>query len=284
MRYDGNPNIEFIDIGSYGNWGEWHTPHPVDITIRKRIIDMYVNDFTKTPLVMMTDDPEALSYAVSKGTGMRRDGIGSKWNVNAWADSLEYPKSIISEVWKSAPIVFEWYFDYNYLQNCNHCSFEAGFQFMLDNHVTYINDNINRVPDSIFYQLHVLGEKSGYRFVMNEISHQTEVRPGDSLSLTMLWSNIGIAPLYHEYFLTISLIDTNGNAVFSQPLRANIKQWLPGNYRVCENICIPATLPPAKYTIGIALVNAKTHQPDIRLPINALEKNGIYLVSGVKIK
>ncbi len=23
-RYDGNPQIEFIDIGSYGIWGEWH--------------------------------------------------------------------------------------------------------------------------------------------------------------------------------------------------------------------------------------------------------------------
>jgi hypothetical protein len=27
-RYDGNPQIEFLDIGSYGIWGEWHTKHP----------------------------------------------------------------------------------------------------------------------------------------------------------------------------------------------------------------------------------------------------------------
>ena len=27
-RYDGRPDVEFLDIGSYGVWGEWHTQYP----------------------------------------------------------------------------------------------------------------------------------------------------------------------------------------------------------------------------------------------------------------
>jgi hypothetical protein len=40
-RYDGNPNVEFLDIGSYGIWGEWHSSHPASILVRKQIVDMY---------------------------------------------------------------------------------------------------------------------------------------------------------------------------------------------------------------------------------------------------
>ena len=32
-RYDGNPHISSIDIGGYGNWGEWHT-HRLGIKVR----------------------------------------------------------------------------------------------------------------------------------------------------------------------------------------------------------------------------------------------------------
>jgi hypothetical protein len=283
-RYNGDPNIEFVDIGSYGIWGEWHTSHPADMKTRKRIVDMYINAFKKTRLVMMGADPEALAYAVSRGTGIRRDGVGSLWDIKAWSDTNKYPRSLVDEVWKKAPVVFEWYGYYSYLSHCDHCSFDAGFQFLLDNHVTYINDNIGHVPDSIFSRLRVLGEKSGYRFLLNEISNDDDIRLGDKLSVRMSWSNVGVAPLYQEHYLSLSLIDVNGKIVLSQQLRHSIKQWLPGNYRIDERLLIPATLPPGKYAIGVAMVNAKTHQADIRFPLNALEKNGIYSVSSVTIR
>ena len=66
-RYDGNPQIEFLDIGSYGIWGEWHTKHPQPWPVRKQIIDMYLNGFRKTPLASMSDDAEALAYALANG-------------------------------------------------------------------------------------------------------------------------------------------------------------------------------------------------------------------------
>lgn len=41
-RYDGDPRIAFIDIGSYGNWGEWHThrlgiPKPDPKNLRRHV-------------------------------------------------------------------------------------------------------------------------------------------------------------------------------------------------------------------------------------------------------
>ncbi|NQT54552.1 beta-galactosidase, partial [bacterium] len=86
-RYDGHPGVEFLDIGSYGIWGEWHSANGKPWAIRKQIIDMYLDGFQKTPLVQMSDDAEALAYAISKGAGYRRDGVGSPWHEKTWIGS-----------------------------------------------------------------------------------------------------------------------------------------------------------------------------------------------------
>jgi len=61
-RYDGVPGVEFLDIGSYGIWGEWHTTHPAPVAVRKQIVDMYWQAFPKTPLVFMSDDVLWLAF------------------------------------------------------------------------------------------------------------------------------------------------------------------------------------------------------------------------------
>ena len=35
-RYDGNADVQVVDIGSYGIWGKWHTTHPVGIEVGSR--------------------------------------------------------------------------------------------------------------------------------------------------------------------------------------------------------------------------------------------------------
>jgi hypothetical protein len=49
-RYDGTPGVEFLDTGSYGIWGEWHSTHTAPVAVRKQIVDMYLQAFPKTPL------------------------------------------------------------------------------------------------------------------------------------------------------------------------------------------------------------------------------------------
>jgi len=115
-RYDGDPNIEFIDIGSYGMWGEWHTSNWVPIEIRRQIVDFYLNAFKKTQLIFMSDEAELLQYGLEHGTGMRRDGIGSTWHEQNWIGSDRYANvSSMADAWKHKPVVFEWYGRYDYL-------------------------------------------------------------------------------------------------------------------------------------------------------------------------
>ena len=99
-RYDGDPRLAGLDIGSYGHWGEWHCfglppdtnryskaagklpyvpPRVYPKEIRRQYADWYLQNFRKTPLVFMTDDWETFRYALGDGpvprVGFRRDGV-----------------------------------------------------------------------------------------------------------------------------------------------------------------------------------------------------------------
>ncbi len=90
-RYDGDPRIGGLDLGSFGNWGEWHCtsmgledPNMYSLELRKKYADMYLQNFKKSDIFFMTDDFQVLEYALGKRkkprVGLRRDGVGSPWH------------------------------------------------------------------------------------------------------------------------------------------------------------------------------------------------------------
>ena len=283
-RYDGNPQIEFLDIGSYGIWGEWHTKHPQPWPVRKRIIDMYLDGFRKTPLVSMSDDAEALGYALPHGTGFRRDGVGSPWHEANWIGSKKYAEvQGFADQWKRAPVVFEWYGPYDYLLQRG-WSFDRALDFMAANHVTFINDNVGKVPPDQMPKLKQIGRRAGYRFVLRKVSHPDSVAPGEVLPVTLKWSNVGVGKLYRRYPLVLYLLDSKG-AIVCQQTQADINpaDWLPGDHSSTGTLRLPASLPAGQYTLGLALVDPASEKPAIRLAIDAPQTDRLYRLTSVRV-
>jgi hypothetical protein len=273
-RYDGHPQMEFADIGSYGIWGEWHTTHPAPFEVRRQIIDLYVNNFRKLPLVFMSDDTEGLNYALSKGTGFRRDGVGSPWHAQNWIGSKRYQNVRgFDTAWRRAPAVFEWFGDRKYMES-RKWSFADSLNFMLDNHVTYINDNIGRVPDEELPLLQDLERRAGYRFVLREV---TQAVRGPDVVVTMQWSNVGVAPIYREYRLQLSLVGADQSVAATLPA-ADAREWLPGDHTVVARL----QARPGTYTLMAALVGAGGG-PEIRLACHAPEEGLRYRIGTVRI-
>ena len=56
-RYDGHPDLEFVDCASIGPWGEW-SMKPVNppMWAKAALIDCYTDYFKKTPVLMQFDD------------------------------------------------------------------------------------------------------------------------------------------------------------------------------------------------------------------------------------
>ena len=290
-HYDGNPNVEFLDIGSYGIWGEWHSPHPAPLAVREKIIDMYRQAFQKIPLVGMVDDAEALAYTLAHGGGYRCDGIGSPKIQSRWtpdsADASPFysPSTLqaISEAWKNAPVVFEWYGDYDFL-NSNGWSFDAAVDFMLRNHVAMINDNIGRVPAKAMPQLEKLARLAGYRFVLRELALKKFVLRGEVLDVKMKWANVGVGKLYDNFQLQLSLRNSAGQIVATNASDADPREWLPGEYDVAMQMPISSSLPAGKYTLNIALVDKNASRRPLNLAIAVPAKDGWYQVGLLSVK
>ena len=283
-RYDGSPDVEFLDIGSYGIWGEWHTENPAPVAVRKRIVDLYLQSFRKTPLVFMSDDAEVLKYALAHGTGFRRDGVGSPWHEKNWIGSKKYADvDTMADTWKRAPIVFEWFGNYDYLQS-RQWSFEAAVNFMLNNHVTLINDNFGRVPPEAMPQLEKLARLAGARFALRELIYDSTVKRGASMKLQMIWANTGVGKLHRSYALELYLLNSKGESIITCRSKADPRTWLPGVYSVNESMQIPATLGVGEYSLAVALVNTTSQGRPFRLAIDAPESNGRYNLSKVWVE
>lgn len=279
-RYDGHPNMEFLDIGSYGIWGEWHTKHPASLAVRKQIVDMYVQAFRKTQLVFMTDDQEGLSYALANGAGLRRDGVGSPWHEQNWIGSEKYANiPDMGNVWKKAPVVFEWFGDYDYLKSKN-WSFDAAVNFMVSNHVSMINDNIGNVPPEAMPQLEKLARLAGYRFVLREITHEKTILPEGALTMKMKWANVGVAKLYRSCKLQIALRNSSDQTVATVITDADPRDWLPGEREITSTMRIP-NVPSGTYTLAVAITDSANQRPPLKLAMDAPEKEGWYRVGSI---
>lgn len=189
----------------------------------------------------------------------------------------------MADTWRRAPVVFEWFGDYAYLQSRG-WSFDAAVNFMLSNHVTLINDNVGRVPPEARPQLEKLARLAGARFVLREVAHETTVRPGQALTLRMKWANVGVGKLQHPYALRLFLLGPAGQPVLSADAKADPRAWLPGAHDLSEPLAVPPALKAGEYAVAVALVDPTGRRAPFRLAMEATEHEGRYELSKVKVE
>jgi hypothetical protein len=113
-RYDGNPNVEFVDVGTYGLWGEGHTHASSlqdNIELQKLHIDLHRKHFKRT-LLCISDDFAGhnkpgrhfpiTDYALSKGITLRDDSILVQPAPNSW-----YHAEMAQAFWTQLPVILE---------------------------------------------------------------------------------------------------------------------------------------------------------------------------------
>ena len=113
-RYDGNPNVEFVDVGTYGLWGEGHThasSRQDSFELQKLHIDLHLKHFKKT-LLCISDDFAGhnkpgerfpiTDYALSKGVTIRDDSIMVQPPPRSW-----YHAEMAQAFWPRLPVILE---------------------------------------------------------------------------------------------------------------------------------------------------------------------------------
>jgi hypothetical protein len=293
QRYDGDPRIAFIDIGTVGQWAEWHTTmegQGIKMPSKKnqkKIIDWYVNGFKKTPLVMQIGGARngMLHYAISKGAGWRADCWGGYGKVG-FHSMEKYPKLLSKarayNAWKHAPVALEpCYTMKKWVEE--DWDFDKNLSKALQWHASVVHNGDQSIPKEYWPKVKKFERKVGYRFVLEELKYPSTVKSGTKMNYIMKWKNAGDAPIYYNYPLAFRFRATEDSSKsFVVKTNARIKKWMPGESTIKSKVKIPKDISPGKYHVDIGILNPETGKPMINLAIKGKTHDGWYEVGNIK--
>ena len=232
-KYDGDPRIEYIDIRTFGEWGEWHTSHilgsemPAD-SVLIDMLDYYASLFKKTQLVLPSNGfGDVYTHALELGITKRDDGfIGipgrpdtllRAYNANlpTIAENIAGYKTMLTyddlipggnQTWtpqRWVDAITTAHLTYYVLDQDNDC----GYNFYKDNKA--LADSMSKVI--------------GYNFTVTRAELQTITAagtPADTATgnvatniLNITVKNSGVAPCFFDVYLVAEFVDSTGAAI-----------------------------------------------------------------------
>ncbi len=310
---DGHPDIDHIDIGSVGWWGEWHMSNSNPIRMprashQRMIVDAYFEAFRTTPLVMLIGGKEMLAHAVRKGAGWRADclgdmgGFGPRWNHMEHLYTQALAEAGALEAWRRAPVAWETCWDLRKW-------IEAGwplrhiFNYALALHGSHFNNKSVPLPQdsAVHEEIRRFLRRLGYRLVLREWAHPAVIARGRQLPIAMQWQNVGSAPCYRPFRVAIRLRGPGGEAVLIG--RTTVDRFPPGHFaelpadfvrnapdlplgepvNVEELLEVPPTLAPGDYEVALGVVDHGGGAPVLRLAIEGRTDDGWYPLSRLRV-
>ncbi len=300
-RYDGNPNVEFIDVGTYGMWGEGHTfmsSKQDTLEIQKLHIDLHLKHFKKT-LLCISDDYAGhnkpgknfpiTDYALSRGVTLRDDSILVQPPPNSW-----YHAEMAQAFWPKFPVILE-HEHYAGSKKRGAWSGELLLKAVEDYHASFMS--IHGQPRQILAEnretIDKINQRMGYRLQPLEVTWPKTVEISKtSFKVQWTWANKGVAPCYPGGFPCLTLKDAEGGIVSvltdeSLDMRS-LKVGPPGEAPVTKlesEFTIGHVAPvtkPGTYDLFIS-VGTRDGTPQIALPLTHDDGQRRYLFGSITL-
>lgn len=225
-KYDGDPRIEYIDIRSFGEWGEWHASHlngsemPSE-AVQIEMLDHYASVFKKTLLVLPSSGMgDVYTHALSLGITKRDDGFIS---------IPGRPDSLVRAYEANLPTIAENQAGYATMLN-NNDIIPGGYlkwtpQRWVDAittaHLTYYVLDQDSDEGYKFYKENKaladsMSKVIGYNFriVNAELVSVTDAAGTAATStLNITIKNTGVAPCFFDVYLVAEFVDSTGTAL-----------------------------------------------------------------------
>jgi len=279
-RYDGDPSVAWIDVGSFGVWGEGHTYHSSALgysaeTIRRHI-DLHLKHFRHTLLaanddfVLQDRGDGAIEYALEQGLTLRDDSILVQAGENAY-----FHGGMAQGFWPNHPVVLE---SEHYGGSRDRGNWQDGSLYLKaleEYHASY--PSIHWWPREFLAEqrplIEQMSRRMGYRLQLVEASWPARIRLDEKLEFAGEWRNAGVAPCYPGGYPTVILKDVQGGiaGVFADEgldMRT-LPVGPPGQAETRRrevSFGLPFNQRPGEYDLYIA-VGTRLGTPRIRLPL-----------------
>jgi len=297
-RYDGSPEVAFVDVGSLGVWGEGHTwastRRPIAPETVKRHIDLHKKHFSRT-LLAANDDlggPDAsganqvMDYAREQGLTLRDDSIlvqpGNRAFYHAaWAQAF----------WPRVPVILE---SEHYGGSKARGCWQDGSLYLKaieDYHASYAS--IHWWPHEFLQEnrelVRQINLRLGYRVQLVEATWPKTVRAGGRLVVESTWRNAGVAPCLPGGFPAITLKDRRGGIVgvlVDDGLDVrSLPVGVPDKAESREHQAtfdLPFQLTGGQYEVFVS-VGTSTGSPSIALPLPADDGQRRYRLGTIQV-
>ncbi len=321
-------HVDIGSVGCWGEWntacltdgaGLFGIYAPADAAAEQAIvdaytalIDAYVGSFERTPLVMLglgggveTGERDVFVHAVAAGTGWRVDCWGD-WGVfgDGWNHQIDSYPTMVSQatavlpgfpdVWQHAPVQLEvcdtlpGWADRGWTATPPDGEVHRSFQWALDQHASVLNAKWTDIPEQYRGALDELLVHNGYRLVVDALSHEGELAPGEPISIMSTWTNLGVAPIYLARTLAYRLRGDVRTVTLESA--EDVREWLPGTATVTDVFTLPGDLPAGFYRLEVAILDrageapATAALPPLRLGIERRGDDGWYDLSEVNVR
>jgi len=302
-RYNSDPNIAFIQIGSLGHWGEYHCwPYssseggPSGEFPPENIANQYVNHYVK----YFSSDKLTMRRATHVGKanqmGLFNDMFGdtasleaSGWGwwsqiTNGYSDDVGYQQPAMPDFWKYGPSGGE-FGNGNAAMYLTDSTVDETVRLAQVSHTSWLGpcspaDIEKDGPNQ--KNVDKLLKTMGYRFVLEKVTHETSTTAGKNVAVTMRWNNKGVAPFYFQWPVRIGLANDNGVVTYTT-VSADIREWLPGQTTVSTDLIVPSTISEGTYKLVVAMIDPATNKPGINLAIKGKRSDGWYELDTIKV-
>ncbi|NBD22308.1 DUF4832 domain-containing protein [Paenibacillus sp. T1] len=303
-RYDNDPTVAFIVIGSLGHWGEFHNwPEEVSgkfpsVKVSDQYVQQYIDAFPHKKIGMRKPYP----IAASNRLGLFNDVFGSKgatdtwvnWTVDGWNEIAPYVEegedpaaaqaaSKMPDFWKTGYSGGEFY-NGNPLLSLGDDTIMETLRETRASHTSWLGPSSpagyqpgEDITEGQQANIDLMHNTMGYRFVLESVAHDKKAKAGKSLDIRMKWNNKGVAPFYFEWPLALALVDSSGKLVSGSVQRMeteDVTEWLPGRRDVKLGYTLPRNLHPGKYALAVAILDPDTGLPGVSLAIEGARKDG----------
>ncbi len=311
-RYDGKPWMRYLDIGSFGDWGEGHTgPRKYDFEVLKTHVDLHLKHFRRTQLVISDDfvvhfsssedRARMLRYLIDNKVSFRDDSILVNGYIPHYSATFTVRSpEFFAEAARTMPTVFELE-HYGHVKRLGNWTaaegsslakhgggktgpdfFRGALELLQATYIGYHGYAREWIADNPQRTVELLN-RCGYWFFPESATLPDRLVAGRAAELTIRWRNRGVARAYFDYDLVVRL-EGPGEAEMRTP--AGNTRWLPGEKTWEERytLAVPPTLPPGPYRVKIKLYSPQA-QRDVKLPLKAdlLDRRGFYAIGEASV-
>jgi hypothetical protein len=306
-RYDGHPDLEWVDVSIVGFWGEGDGTHRLSDQTRVALLNAYLDSFKKTPLIFQPLNGDA----PDPGLLVRGTPIAATWpdgTCNGEGPNMRHlgwRGDCIGDMGFWRADMGDWCHMYDLYPEMS-VPVSGGVEkapIALGSAVLSAVGSRNRATTKVvrtssirpvaFSTFNAKAACSGrWRPLVDEwlrrwatdscASSATPPNPAPQAGLSFWWENKGVAPAYRQWPLAIRLKSAQRTELFVTD--ADIRTWLPGDVVYDSAVVLPVNLPEGQYDLELAIVEPRTRQPHVRLAVEGRQPDGWYQMGKLTVR